>query len=86
MKCGLWCLFGMLVFIIVEKLFATSEEEEDGEKEPKPNGSIRQIEIEEIDKLLDVERRNRYMNCYISCCAFVLEIFIYGNTYIRMEV
>ncbi|XP_073963627.1 zinc transporter Zip99C [Choristoneura fumiferana] len=60
MKCGLWCLFGMLVFIIVEKLFATSEEEEeDSDKEPKLNGSIQQIEIEEIDKLLDVERRSR---------------------------
>ncbi|XP_045506569.1 zinc transporter ZIP13 homolog [Colias croceus] len=53
MKCGLWCLFGMLVFIIVEKLFATVEEEEE---EPKQNGSIRHIEIEEIEKLLEAEK------------------------------
>ncbi|XP_041985183.1 zinc transporter ZIP13 homolog isoform X2 [Aricia agestis] len=51
MKSGLWCLFGMLVFIIVEKLFATTEEEE----EPKANG-VQTIEIEEIEKLLRAGR------------------------------
>ncbi|KAL4710823.1 hypothetical protein ACJJTC_010946 [Scirpophaga incertulas] len=62
MKCGLWCLCGMLVFIIVEKLFATSEEEEpeaENKQAPKQNGSIQQIEIEEIEKLLKQERRQR---------------------------
>lgn len=60
MKCGLWCLFGMLVFIVVEKLFATVEEdEEDDEHKHKQNGSIKQIEIEEIEKLLEVERKQR---------------------------
>ncbi|XP_072935754.1 zinc transporter ZIP13 homolog [Epargyreus clarus] len=58
MKCGLWCLFGMLVFIIVEKLFAAAEDHEEAE-EPKTNGSIKQIEIEEIEKLLQKERKNR---------------------------
>lgn len=57
MKCGLWCLFGMLVFIVVEKLFAGAEEE--SEEEPKQNGSVNHIEIEEIEKLLEVERKNR---------------------------
>ncbi|XP_049880768.1 zinc transporter ZIP13 homolog [Pectinophora gossypiella] len=56
LKCGLWCLFGMLVFIIVEKLFAASEEVED---DSKHNGSIKHIEIEEIEKLLEVERKQR---------------------------
>ncbi|CAG9118977.1 unnamed protein product [Plutella xylostella] len=61
MKSGLWCLFGMLVFIIVEKLFATSEEGDQDTPPPKAkqNGTIKQLEIEEIDKLLDVERRQR---------------------------
>lgn len=46
----------MLVFIIVEKLFASAEEHEE---EPKQNGSVSHIEIEEIEKLLKVERKNR---------------------------
>lgn len=54
MKCGLWCLMGMLVFIIVEKLFAAGE----GEGEKK-NGSIQHIEIEEIEKLLQAERKQK---------------------------
>lgn len=54
----------MLVFIVVEKLFAASEdhanvEEEEEEDGPKQNGSRKQIEIEEIEKLLKVERKNR---------------------------
>lgn len=51
----------MLVFIIVEKLFAASEENEENEGEviATQNGSIKQIEIEEIEKLLEVERKNR---------------------------
>ncbi|XP_013165757.1 PREDICTED: zinc transporter ZIP13 homolog [Papilio xuthus] len=57
MKCGLWCLFGMLVFIVVEKLFAAAEAHE--EEEEKPNGPIKQIEIEEIEKLLVAERKSR---------------------------
>ncbi|CAH0721039.1 unnamed protein product, partial [Brenthis ino] len=57
MKCGLWCLFGMLVFIVVEKLFASTED--DDEEEPKQNGSTKHIEIEEIEKLLNFERNNR---------------------------
>ncbi|GBP84023.1 hypothetical protein EVAR_56871_1 [Eumeta japonica] len=52
----------MLVFIVVEKLFATAEgdeeEEEEGEKHTHKNG-VRQFEIEEIDKLLEEERKNR---------------------------
>ncbi|CAH2097160.1 unnamed protein product [Euphydryas editha] len=56
MKCGLWCLFGMLVFIVVEKLFAGSEEDEEV---PQTNGSVNSIEIEEIEKLLEKERKNR---------------------------
>lgn len=71
MKCGLWCLFGMLVFIVVEKLFATSDHEEETkdeqetkDKQRKQNGdakrgSIKALEIEEIDKLLDLERKQR---------------------------
>ncbi|XP_059050547.1 zinc transporter ZIP13 homolog [Achroia grisella] len=60
MKCGLWCLFGMLVFIVVEKLFATVEaEDDDDDDKQKQNGSIQQIEIEEIEKLLEVERKQR---------------------------
>ncbi|CAH0401577.1 unnamed protein product [Chilo suppressalis] len=62
LKCGLWCLFGMLMFIIVEKLFATTEEEDEEEEESpdkKQNGNIKQIEIEEIEKLLQVERKQR---------------------------
>ncbi|XP_023943107.1 zinc transporter ZIP13 homolog [Bicyclus anynana] len=55
MKCGLWCLFGMLVFIVVEKLFAGAEEEEP----PKMNGSVDHIEIEDIEKLLEEERKTR---------------------------
>ncbi|XP_075986374.1 zinc transporter Zip99C [Anticarsia gemmatalis] len=66
LKSGLWCLCGMLVFIVVEKLFATSEEEEEEEKPEKnhvkQNGNIKQIEIEEIEKLLEVERRFRGKN------------------------
>ena len=56
----------MLVFIVVEKLFAASDHEEKEEEVPEPevvkqNGStkIKQIEIEEIEKLLAVERRQR---------------------------
>lgn len=56
MKCGLWCLFGMLVFIVVEKLFAGSEEDE--KEVPQTNGSINSIEIEEIEKLLEKQRKN----------------------------
>ncbi|CAH0597805.1 unnamed protein product [Chrysodeixis includens] len=63
LKSGLWCLCGMLVFIVVEKLFATEEEEEkkDEPEAVKQNGStkIKQIEIEEIEKLLEVERKHR---------------------------
>ncbi|CAK1541182.1 unnamed protein product [Leptosia nina] len=55
MKCGLWCLMGMLVFIIVEKLFAAGE----GEEDEKKNGSIKHIEIEEIEKLLQAERKQK---------------------------
>ncbi|KPJ07322.1 Uncharacterized protein CG7816 [Papilio machaon] len=58
MKCGLWCLFGMLVFIVVEKLFAAAEAHEE-EEEEKPKGPIKQIEIEEIEKLLIAERKSR---------------------------
>ncbi|CAH2059604.1 unnamed protein product, partial [Iphiclides podalirius] len=64
MKCGLWCLFGMLVFIVVEKLFAVAEDHEDSEEEEKKegaNGAIKQIEIEEIEKLLIAERKSRGM-------------------------
>ncbi|XP_050681992.1 zinc transporter ZIP13 homolog [Leptidea sinapis] len=56
MKCGLWCLFGMLVFIVVEKLFAASEGEDAQED---TGGSIKHIEIEEIEKLLEKERKQR---------------------------
>ncbi|XP_014368808.2 zinc transporter ZIP13 homolog [Papilio machaon] len=59
MKCGLWCLFGMLVFIVVEKLFAAAEAHEEEEEEEKPKGPIKQIEIEEIEKLLVAERKSR---------------------------
>lgn len=65
LKSGLWCLCGMLVFIVVEKLFAATEHEEEKETQEEPevkqNGStkIKQIEIEEIEKLLAVERRQR---------------------------
>ncbi|KAF9799446.1 hypothetical protein SFRURICE_003143, partial [Spodoptera frugiperda] len=64
LKSGLWCLTGMLVFIVVEKLFAATENEEEESKEQetiKQNGSakIKEIEIEEIEKLLRVERRQR---------------------------
>ncbi|CAG9794860.1 unnamed protein product [Diatraea saccharalis] len=59
LKCGLWCLFGMLVFIIVEKLFAATDEEEEESEKKKQNGDIKQIEIEEIEKLLEVERKQR---------------------------
>ncbi|XP_052752828.1 zinc transporter ZIP13 homolog [Galleria mellonella] len=70
MKCGLWCLFGMLVFIVVEKLFATVEEdEEDDEHKHKQNGSIKQIEIEEIEKLLEVERKQRGIGKRESICG-----------------
>lgn len=58
MKCGLWCLFGMLVFIVVEKLFAQAEHEEDEEPRVVKKG-MRQLEIEEIDKLLQQERKHR---------------------------
>ncbi|XP_053619730.1 zinc transporter ZIP13 homolog [Plodia interpunctella] len=57
LKCGLWCLFGMLVFIVVEKLFAASEHEE--EPKPKRHGGSKEIEIEEIEKLLEVQRKQR---------------------------
>ncbi|XP_045780794.1 zinc transporter ZIP13 homolog [Maniola jurtina] len=57
MKCGLWCLFGMLVFIIVEKLFAGVEEED--EEEISKLNSTDHIEIEDIEKLLEAERNNR---------------------------
>ncbi|XP_026745880.1 zinc transporter ZIP13 homolog [Trichoplusia ni] len=75
LKSGLWCLCGMLVFIIVEKLFATEEEEEEESKdEPevvKQNGStkIKQIEIEEIEKLLEVERKHRGKGKGQGICA-----------------
>ncbi|XP_028157103.1 zinc transporter ZIP13 homolog [Ostrinia furnacalis] len=59
LKCGLWCLAGMLVFIVVEKLFAASEGEEEQTPPAKQNGSIKQIEIEEIEKLLELERKQR---------------------------
>lgn len=66
LKSGLWCLCGMLVFIVVEKLFAATEQEESEEESPeeqdtvKQNGTkIKQIEIEEIEKLLNLERRQR---------------------------
>lgn len=51
----------MLVFIVVEKLFAASEGEEEEEEAPpaKQNGVIKQIEIEEIEKLLVLERKQR---------------------------
>ncbi|CAB3222990.1 unnamed protein product [Arctia plantaginis] len=65
LKSGLWCLFGMLVFIVVEKLFATTEEKEeepDTKEHVKQNGHIKQIEIEEIEKLLRVERKQRGKN------------------------
>ncbi|XP_026322826.1 zinc transporter ZIP13 homolog [Hyposmocoma kahamanoa] len=71
LKCGLWCLFGMLVFIIVEKLFAASEENEENESEivPAQNGAINQIEIEEIEKLLEVERKNRGNDTGTGLCG-----------------
>lgn len=71
LKCGLWCLFGMLVFIIVEKLFAASEHEENEEETMlTQNGSaIQQIEIEEIEKLLEVERKNRGKDTGLGICA-----------------
>ncbi|KAG6462445.1 hypothetical protein O3G_MSEX013257 [Manduca sexta] len=62
LKSGLWCLCGMLVFIVVEKLFATTEEADEEKEEydiMKHNGSIQQIEIEEIEKLLAIERKHR---------------------------
>ncbi|CAH2240419.1 jg16784 [Pararge aegeria aegeria] len=62
MKCGLWCLFGMLVFIVVEKLFAGSDDEEEEEEEketPKLNGNVDHIEIEDLEKLLEEERKTR---------------------------
>lgn len=64
----------MLVFIIVEKLFATEEEEEETKDEPevvKQNGStkIKQIEIEEIEKLLEVERKHRGKGKGQGICA-----------------
>ncbi|KAJ0170916.1 hypothetical protein K1T71_013688 [Dendrolimus kikuchii] len=58
MKSGLWCLFGMLLFIVVEKLFAAQESDEN-EEEVKENGKIKEIEIEEIEKLLEVQRKQR---------------------------
>ncbi|KAJ8715464.1 hypothetical protein PYW07_009946 [Mythimna separata] len=73
LKSGLWCLTGMLVFIVVEKLFAASDHEEEEKEEPevvKQNGStkIKQIEIEEIEKLLAVERRQRDKNIGDGIC------------------
>ncbi|CAF4921052.1 unnamed protein product [Pieris macdunnoughi] len=56
MKCGLWCLMGMLVFIIVEKLFAAGEEEEE-------KASVQHIDIEEIEKLLQAERKQKGAVC-----------------------
>lgn len=41
LRSGLWCLFGMLVFIIVEKLFASTEAEEE-DKEEKDHGVVKQ--------------------------------------------
>lgn len=70
LKCGLWCLFGMLVFIIVEKLFAATDHgEEEEEENPKQNGSMKQIEIEEIEKLLEVERKNRGQDTGSGICG-----------------
>lgn len=57
MKSGLLCLLGMLVFIVVEKLFAV--EENDDKDDVKEDGKIKEIEIEEIEKLLEVERKQR---------------------------
>lgn len=60
----------MLVFIIVEKLFAASDEnEENEEKSFTENGSMKQIEIEEIEKLLEVERKNRGKDTGMSICG-----------------
>ncbi|XP_004922109.1 zinc transporter ZIP13 homolog [Bombyx mandarina] len=59
LKSGLWCLFGMLVFIVVEKLFSVDEHNDGEEEEEKQNGAIKQIEIEEIEKLLEIERKHR---------------------------
>ncbi|XP_032523366.1 zinc transporter ZIP13 homolog [Danaus plexippus] len=49
MKCGIWVLVGMLVFVIVEKLFASSEEED-----PK----VEAVEIEDIEILLRAQKRH----------------------------
>lgn len=72
LKSGLWCLCGMLVFIVVEKLFATTDSEEEQEETPKhvkQNGSIKQIEIEEIEKLLEVERKHRRKSSGEGICG-----------------
>lgn len=60
----------MLVFIIVEKLFAASDENEEIEEtNSTENGSIKQIEIEEIEKLLEVERKNRGKDTGSGICG-----------------
>lgn len=61
LRSGLWCLLGMLVFIVVEKLFAASEHSEPDEPEVKQNG-VKQIEIEELEKFLIKERKQRGMS------------------------
>ncbi|KAJ2940043.1 hypothetical protein O0L34_g14078 [Tuta absoluta] len=78
LKCGLWCLFGMLVFIVVEKLFAASEGEEE-EEEKKPNGTMKHIEIEEIEKLLEKERKTRGKNGLCSSNGSVSATELYNT-------
>lgn len=56
MKCGLWVLFGMLVFIIVEKLFeGVQDEDEEEEEEADESMEDSVIEKHQVQKKLNGE-------------------------------
>ncbi|XP_077283972.1 zinc transporter Zip99C isoform X2 [Arctopsyche grandis] len=60
MKCGLWVLCGLLLFIIIEKIFSEySDSEELEEEEPKTSDCIPQVDIEEIHRMIEKEKKKR---------------------------
>lgn len=58
MKCGLWVLCGLLLFIIIEKIFSETHDESE-EDEPGKETIAPQLDIEEIHRLLEKEKKKR---------------------------
>lgn len=58
MKCGLWVLCGLLLFIIIEKIFSETSDGSD-EDETEKDTVTPQLDIEEIHRLIEKEKKKR---------------------------